>query len=126
MWVCKVILDYDVSNVYQSLNELKIMTISERVFFRKAKFMFKISKGITPDYINSTFSKRQLNPTGNESYSLRSVSADNFILPKPRTELFKNSLAFSGPMIWNCLPNNVKCAPSIDSFHKGCIKWMKG
>ena len=123
---CKVILDYDVSNVYQSLNELKIMTISERVFFRKAKFMFKISKGITPDYINSTFSKRQLNPTGNESYSLRSVSAENFILPKPRTELFKNSLAFSGPMIWNCLPNNVKCAPSIDSFHKGCIKWMKG
>ena len=42
---CKIILDYDVSNVYQSPNELKIMTIS-RVFFRKAKFMFKISKGI--------------------------------------------------------------------------------
>lgn len=123
---CRIILDYNVSDVYQSLNDLKIMTISERVFFRKAKFMFKVSKEITPNYINSMFTKRpHLNPNGNESYSLRSVSAENYILPKPSTELYKNSLAFSGPIVWNCIPNNVKSAPSVESFHNRCIKWMK-
>lgn len=123
---CRIILDYNVNNVYQSLNDLRIMTISERVFFRKAKFMFKVSKGITPDYINSMFSKRsQVNHTGNESYSLRSIAAENFLLPKPNSELYRNSLAFSGPIIWNCLSSDVKSAPSAESFHNRCIKWMK-
>lgn len=123
---CRVILDYNVINVYQSLNDLKIMTISERVFFRKAKFMFKVSKGITPEYINDMFSKRsQINSDGNESYTLRSITAENYILPKPNTEFYKNSLGFAGPIIWNCLPSNVKNAPSTETFHNRCIKWMK-
>ena len=42
---CRIILDYNCANVYQSMNDLKIMTISERIFFRKAKFMFKVSNG---------------------------------------------------------------------------------
>ena len=64
-----------------------MMTISERIFFRKAKFMFKVSKGITPEYINEMFTKRQDNRNANDSLVLRSVTADNLILPKPNTEL---------------------------------------
>ena len=72
------------------LNDLKIMTISERLFFRKAKFMYKVSTGITPEYINNMFHKRsQVNQDGNESYRLLSITADNFIPPKPSTELNK-------------------------------------
>ena len=53
------------------------------------------------------------------------LTADNFILPKPNTELYKGSLAYSGPVIWNCLNNEVKSAPSTESFHNRCIKWLK-
>ena len=122
---CRIILDYNCDNVYHSMDNLKIMTISERIFFRKAKFMFKVSKGITPEYINEMFTKRQDNRNANDSLVLRSVTADNFILPKPNTELYKGSLAYSGPVIWNCLNNEVKSAPSTESFHKRCIKWLK-
>ena len=48
---CRIILDYNIDNVYQSMNDLKIMSVSERIFFRKAKFMYKVSKGFTPEYI---------------------------------------------------------------------------
>ena len=31
---CRIILDYNIDNVYQSMNDLKIMSVSERIFFR--------------------------------------------------------------------------------------------
>lgn len=123
---CRVILDYNVDNIYQSMNNLKIMQFSERVFLRKAKFMFKVSNGITPEYINGMFSKRpQMISDGNESLVLRSMSADNFIVPKPNKELFKNSMVYSGTVVWNCLAKEVKMAPSSEAFHSRCVKWMK-
>ena len=54
---CRIILDYNIDNVYQSMNDLKLMSVSERKFFRKAKFMYKVSKDFTPEYINVMFSK---------------------------------------------------------------------
>lgn len=123
---CRVILNYNVENIHQSMNDLKIMTLSERIFIRKAKFMFKVSNSITPDYINTIFTKRQnADHDGNESHILRSVTADNFVLPKVNTEIYKNSIAFSGPVVWNCLTKEIKTAPSLESFHSRCIKWMK-
>ena len=56
---CRVILNYNVDNIHQSMNYLKIMPLSERIFLRKAKFMFKISNNIMLDYINAMFSKRE-------------------------------------------------------------------
>ena len=39
-------------------------------------------------------------------------------LPKPRTELPKRSLLYSGPFVWNSLPNHLKQATSILSFKR--------
>ena len=88
--------------------------------------MFKVSYNIAPDSINAMFSKRQQTfCDGNESQFLRSMSTDNFILPKPNKELFKNSLAYSGPVVWNCLTKEIKMATSSEAFHSRCVKWMK-
>ena len=46
---CRIILDYNIDNVYQSMNDLKIMSVSEKIFFRKEKLMYKVSKGFTPE-----------------------------------------------------------------------------
>ena len=40
---CKIILDYQYENIATSMQELKILNIYERIFLKKAKFMFKIS-----------------------------------------------------------------------------------
>ena len=79
------------------------MPLTEKSFLRKAKFMFKVSNNIMPDYINAMFSKwQQRFCDGYESQFLRSMSTDNFILPKSNKEPFKNSFAYSGPVVWNC------------------------
>ena len=72
------------------------------VMLRKAKFMFKISKSSTPSYINAIFTLRPINET---LLSLSSVNTSNFQTPRPQKEIFKQSLIYSGPVIWNNLPN---------------------
>ena len=96
------------------MNDLKIMNIYERIFQRKAKFMFKISKAITPSYINVMFSLRPINET---IQSLRSVNTSSFQIPRPQKEIFKQSLIYSGPIIWNNLPDSLKNLETVNSFH---------
>ena len=120
---CKIILDYQYENIAISMEELKILNIYERIYLKKAKIMYKISFSLTPQYINEMFHLRPLNDT---LQSLRSSGTINYVLPKPNKELFKQSLIYSGPMIWNNLPDKLKHLETIDSFHKNCIKWMKG
>ena len=84
--------------------------------------MFKVSNNVSPSNITNMFHKRD--PVNETVPILRSTTSNNFILPKPKTELFKNSLSFTGPMIWNCLPENVKLSSSIASFHRNCVMFM--
>ena len=106
-----------------SMEELKIPNIYERIHLKKAKIMYKIFNSLTPQYINEMFQLRPLNDT---LQSLRSSGTINYVLPKPNKELFKQSMIYSGPMIWNNLPDKLKHLKTIDSFYKNCIKWMKG
>ena len=71
-----------------AMNDLEIMSLSEKMFLRKAKFMFKVSNNITPDYIKAMFSKRQ-QPfcDGNESPFFLSISTDNVNINNPTRSL---------------------------------------
>ena len=57
---CKIILDYNVENILDCMEELKILTIYDRLYLRKAMFMHKVSKGECPPYISELFSERIL------------------------------------------------------------------
>ena len=118
----KIIVNYQYDNIANSMDELKILNIYERIFLRKAKFMFKVSKSVLPSYVNQMFSFRPFNET---LQSLRSTGALDFYTPKPKKEIFKQSLIYSGPVIWNNLPDCLKNLETVDSFHRHCIKWMK-
>ena len=59
------------------MDELKILNIYERIFLRKAKFMFKVSKSVLHSYVNEMLSFRPFNKT---LQSLRSTGALDFIL----------------------------------------------
>ena len=118
---CKIILDFNVDDVNEAMKTLKIMSIYDRIFLRKAKFMFKVYNNITPTYISENFMLRN---NANTSINLRSSSTGCFVPPKPRTEYFKNSMRYSGCLVWNGLPAEVKEAQTIDTFHKRCLKWV--
>ena len=48
------------------MEEFKILNIYERIYLKKAKFMFKISNSLTPDYINEMFHLRYLNTSDHQ------------------------------------------------------------
>ena len=100
-----------------SVDELKILNIYERIFLRKAKFMFNISKSV-----NQMFPFRHFNET---LQSLRSTGALDVYTPRPQKEIFKQGLIDSGSVIWNNLPVCLKNLETVDSFHRHCIKRMK-
>ena len=119
---CRSILNYEIDSMVDSLNKLKVLTIYERIFLRKAKFMFKVFIQEAPLYICDMFEPTVVN---NEARILRSTSSNNFVIPKPNKELFKHSMSYSGTLIWNVLPQHVKLSNNISTFHNRCIKWMK-
>ena len=118
---CKVILDYNVEDSREAMSFLKIMSIYDRIYLRKAKFMFKVFNNLTPSYISENFTRRN---NLNTSINLRSSSAGCFIPPKPRTECFKHSLRYSGCLVWNSLPEDIKNVQTINTFHCRCLKWL--
>ena len=48
---CRVILDYNVDDSQEAMSSLKILSVYDRLFLRKAMFMFKVYNDITPAYI---------------------------------------------------------------------------
>ena len=118
---CRIILDYNVDDSQEAMCSLKILSIYDRLFLRKAKFMFKVYNDLTPTYISENFSVRN---EVNTSVILRSSASGCFVPPKPKKECFKHSMRYSGCLIWNSLPNEVKCAQTLENFHCRCLKWL--
>ena len=48
--------------------------------------------------------------------AMRSVTNHNFTIPKPKSSLYKESLTYSGPVIWNTIPPEIKRSLTIGSF----------
>ena len=103
------------------MKSLNIHSIYDRVFLRKAKFMFKVFHEKAPVYIKENF---KLRSNVNNSIVLRSATAKCYVPPKPSTEAFKQSMRYSGCMVWNSLPETIKKADSLSSFHNRCVKWL--
>ena len=120
---CRIILNYEIDDMTKNLNKLRILTIYERIFLKKAKFMFNVYVQDAPIYIQNMFEPTILN---NNSLFLRSSSSNNFTIQKPNKELFKHSMSYSGALIWNVLPEYIKVSNNITALNNRCsIRWMK-
>ena len=119
---CKVILEVEYKNLESARSRLNILSFDQAVFLNKAKIMYKVVNVIAPQYIRDIFQLREDTLPNN---SLRSVSNNNFTFPMPRTSLFKDSLSYSGPAIWNAIPSDVKNVSTINAFTRKMINWIK-
>ena len=105
----KLILGTDYTTLDAARKQLRILSFEETVFIHKAKVMCKIANNTAPIYLTDLFQMR-----GNDSYlnnshlNLWSTSNKNFLIPKPKIRLFKNSLSYSGALVWNSVPLWIK------------------
>ena len=120
---CKLILGDEYTHLDEARDNLKILSFDEIVFLNKAKIMYKVANNMAPSYLINLFQMRSA--SDDTITSLRSVTNKNFLIPKPKLNLFKNSLSYSGAIIWNCIPLEIKTSKSLDSFVNKCKAWMK-
>ena len=75
----------------------------------KATMVSKSLHGLAAEYLCSRFATRET------AYNLRD-SENKLCIPLPRTNYYKNSFSYSGAILWNKLPCNVKQAESLTKF----------
>ena len=91
---------------------LNWMTVEQRIKYHKLVMTFKCINNDAPSYLTNKFHYvSDRNP-----YPLRNAVQGNLILPKPKTELFKKSSMYSGPVLWNNLPIPLRNITNVNSF----------
>ena len=100
----KVVLSKSASLAYEDYLKLSLLPLPLKLQYNKAVMMYKIMNGYAPSPLISRFPKNQSRYT------------DNILIKKPRLDLFKTSLAYSGSTLWNTLPGDIKNRTSIGSF----------
>ena len=113
-WAARVItgLPYAVRSE-EIRKQLGWSSLSEMRNQQKSIMMYKIVNGLAPAYMADMFSFQY----GSQVYNLRNSSL-NFEIPIARTELYRNSFAFTGVKIWNKLREDLKTEPSLNAFKK--------
>ena len=74
--------------------------------------MYKSKNELAPGYLWNLI----VSANNKESYDTRFSSSDKFLVPKPNIELYKSSFSFSGPKVWNSLPNEIKTSKTVFEF----------
>ena len=97
-------------------NRLDWDNLSTRRKKLKATLMLKIIKGLSPAYLQDLFSIRST------PYNLRD-SEIKLNLPKPRTNHCKRALGYSGALLWNSLPVNLRKSDSLGYFKRELDKF---
>ena len=113
---CKLILGTDYISLEDARRQLNMLSFEELVFVNKAKVMFKVTQGISPIYITEMFQIKGCN--NEDTMTLRSDSNKKFKTPKPKLNMFKNSLSYSGTLIWNSIPLEIRNSNTIGDFVK--------
>ena len=121
---CKLILLNDYHSLNESLEQLNILSFDQGVFLNKAKIMYKIYNNLAPSYLHEMFQMRAVNLESTLS-NLRSVANKHYILPQAKCNIFKGSLSFSGVLVWNSIPLDIKNSTSLKMFSKRCSEWNK-
>ena len=87
---------------------------SDWVKYRKATITFKAINGNAPDYISSSLSHAAAEV--HSRTTRHTCKNDLYLPPRAKLNVYRNTLRYSGVLIWNDLPANVKHVPSVQMF----------
>jgi hypothetical protein len=85
----------------------------------QAIIVYKSINTLAPEYLRSKFVDRSCV----SGYSLRDT-VGKLAVPFPRINYLRNSFSYSGAVIWNSLPVELRQANSLNSFRSGCNKFL--
>ena len=99
----------------QKISELGAISLEKQLLLNKAVLVYKVINGLSPNYLDHLCRK----PT-------RRYDSVNLIVPFARIDLYKTSFSFSGSLLWNSIPKDIRNKPSLPSFKKALKRHMFG
>ena len=96
------------------LNDLGWQNLETQWQIQKAVMVYKSLNCLASDYMSSKFILRS---DLFSSYNLGD-SENKLAVPLPRTNYYRNSFCYSGAVLWNNLPTDVRKAKSLTGFRK--------
>ena len=96
------------------VKQLRLQSIENRRNYFTAMLMYKVSYEIAPKRLIDSF----VNARDTHDIPTRSSTNNNFQVPEPNFEFFRNSPKYQGTLLWNSLPPQLKEARSIESFKR--------
>jgi hypothetical protein len=108
--------EYDYINRRGSdiMKDLNMPHFDYRVSYNKCLLMYKAINGLAPDHILNNFHLMKDVSTR----ELREKHKMNLFVPRPKCDLYKHSLLYSGPVLWNNLPTELQAAPTLFAFKR--------
>ena len=107
----KLILPDTTLTTDQKLKEMRIMSLQKQLEYNEGLFMYRLLSNKAPEYISNLYTHTPSRYSNSRNYYLS--------LPRPRIDIFKTSISFSGAYLWNNLPLTVRSCQSFSSFkHK--------
>ena len=101
----KLILPDTTLTTDQKLKEVRIMSLQKQL-----EYMYRVLGNEAPEYISNLYTHTLSRYSNSRNYHLS--------LPRPRTDLLKTSISFSGAYLWNNLPLTVRSCQSLSSFKR--------
>jgi len=108
--------DTNADRLFEELGWQKLETQRQ---VHKAVMVYKSVNGLAPDYLCTKFIDR----SSVSNYSLRDTES-KLAIPFPRTNFLKNSFSYSGAVLWNSLPVELRQARTLSNFRSGCSSFF--
>ena len=94
----------------QKLEDMRLMSLQKQLEYNKGFIMYRVLSNEAPVYIFNLYTHTPSRYSNSRNYQL--------ILPRPRIDIFKTSISFSGPFLWNNLPLTVRSCQSLSFFKR--------
>ena len=110
--------NYD-TNAEYLIEKLSWKNLESQRKIAKAIMVYKSLNGFVPDYLTEMFVDR----SSVTNYTLRDTSR-KLALSQPRTNYLKNSFSYSGSVLWNSLPVELRQSNSLRKFKSDCSNFI--
>ena len=108
----KIILPEPLLSTLEKQAALDILPLDKQLKFAKLIAVFKARHQLAPEYVSALLTRSDRN------------NSMNYLLPSTRINMYKSSFSFSGALLWNSLPCNIKSSCTINGFKYKLRKYL--
>ena len=105
------------------LSQDNSITIHHRNIRTLAVEMYKIQQGLSPDFMNGIFPKRELSKIGFVAGNTRNQNQFYNPVYPGTTSWGLEALRHLGPKVWYAIPNDIKVLSTLEKFKANVKKW---